>query len=213
MEDNDIVKLNIGGSKFLTYRSTISRKLRKIAPRTEFYRLNLFQELLNDPKTKFYKNNEIFFDRNPQYFDFILDFYRFIKVDNEGNIDSIEFKERLPNDDFTLNCIKKEAEFYKIDHLVELLDAQLKNEFADSLILNKTLAKKLIKLCEFTQTSDWELIYRASRDGFSADDFHFKCDNVIKTLTLIQTQENFIFGGYTEQSWSEKGFLTNLFFF
>ncbi|RNA05500.1 BTB POZ domain-containing KCTD21 [Brachionus plicatilis] len=205
MEDNDIVKFNVGGSQFLTYRSTISKKLRKIAPRTEFYRSNLFEELLNDPNTTLYENKELFFDRNPQYFDYILDFYRHIKVDNEGNIYSIEFKERLPQDDFTLNCIKKEAEFYKVDHLVELLDAQLKNEFAESLILTRTLAKRLIKLCELAKSSDWELIYRASRDGFSADDFHFKCDNVIKTLTLIQTQDNFIFGGYTEQSWSDRG--------
>ncbi|RNA04961.1 BTB POZ domain-containing KCTD21 [Brachionus plicatilis] len=46
-----------------------------------------------------------------------------------------------------------------------------------------------------------EIIYRATTDGFSAQNFHSKCDHAKKTLTIIETTDNYIFGGYTEQSW------------
>ncbi|TNV80088.1 hypothetical protein FGO68_gene7270 [Halteria grandinella] len=45
------------------------------------------------------------------------------------------------------------------------------------------------------------LIYRATRDGFGADDFHRTCDNKGPTLTIIQTTEGFVIGGYTNDHW------------
>ena len=50
------------------------------------------------------------------------------------------------------------------------------------------------------------MLYRASRDGFSAESFHSKCDNIPKTLTIIKVKdEPNIFGGYTEATWDGKG--------
>jgi len=46
-----------------------------------------------------------------------------------------------------------------------------------------------------------ELLYRGSRDGFSAKNFHEKCDNKGETLTIIKSDKDFIFGGYTEINW------------
>ena len=46
-----------------------------------------------------------------------------------------------------------------------------------------------------------KLIYRGTRDGFQAKKFHEKCDNKGETLTLIESQDNYIFGGYTEINW------------
>jgi hypothetical protein len=43
----------------------------------------------------------------------------------------------------------------------------------------------------------WKLLYRGSRDGFRALNFHDKCDNESNTLTLIETTKGFIFGGFT----------------
>ena len=48
---------------------------------------------------------------------------------------------------------------------------------------------------------DWKLIYRASKDGWLAKDFHNKCDNKDKTLSIIHTKTNNIFGGYTKIPW------------
>lgn len=45
------------------------------------------------------------------------------------------------------------------------------------------------------------LLYRASEHGFESWDFHIKCDNKPKTLTLIKSLNGNIFGGYTDLCW------------
>ncbi|TNV84827.1 hypothetical protein FGO68_gene15877 [Halteria grandinella] len=46
-----------------------------------------------------------------------------------------------------------------------------------------------------------QLLYRGSQHSFSASSFHKFCDNKPFTLTIIQTSQGVIMGGYTEQSW------------
>jgi hypothetical protein len=41
------------------------------------------------------------------------------------------------------------------------------------------------------------LLYRGSRDGFGASDFHRLCDGHKGILTVIQSSEDYVFGGYT----------------
>lgn len=45
------------------------------------------------------------------------------------------------------------------------------------------------------------LLYRGSRDGFSSDDFHSKCDNKGHTLVIIETVTGGIVGGYADAEW------------
>ena len=60
----------------------------------------------------------------------------------------------------------------------------------------------LIKLCKFNASDKWSLLYKGSRDGFGAKDFHSKCDNKSPTLTIIKAKDSgYIFGGYTEAKW------------
>jgi hypothetical protein len=40
------------------------------------------------------------------------------------------------------------------------------------------------------------LLWRGSRDGFGAGDFHFRCDSHAPTLTLIEDYDGNIFGGF-----------------
>jgi hypothetical protein len=54
------------------------------------------------------------------------------------------------------------------------------------------------------------LLYRASRDGFTAKAFHDRCDNVPNTVTIIRNNLNFIFGGFTSARWSSTaGYTTD----
>ncbi|TNV80113.1 hypothetical protein FGO68_gene4428 [Halteria grandinella] len=50
-----------------------------------------------------------------------------------------------------------------------------------------------------------KLLYRASKDGFGAKDFHRQCDNKRPTLTIIKADKGHIIGGYTEEHWSSDG--------
>ena len=41
------------------------------------------------------------------------------------------------------------------------------------------------------------LLYKATRDGFSAQDFRNKCDNQGETWTIVEDVKGNVFGGYT----------------
>ncbi len=83
-------------------------------------------------------------------------------------------------------------------------------------ILNSTLFKnstvltqeKSLKLVNLTGFSNWNLLYQATRDGFSASSFHSKCNGILNgTLTLVSTNNySNIFGGYTKADWSGSGY-------
>ena len=59
------------------------------------------------------------------------------------------------------------------------------------------------ELCEFPSNQKWELLYRATRDGFSGEDFHRQCDSKTRTLTIIKSTNGNIFGGYTNEAWAK----------
>ena len=60
----------------------------------------------------------------------------------------------------------------------------------------------LLQLCGFNFNQTFDLIYKASQDGFSAESFHKHCDYKEGTLIIVKTTGDFIFGGYTEKDWS-----------
>jgi hypothetical protein len=71
----------------------------------------------------------------------------------------------------------------------------LKNEHIA--LFKQWIPKKITKL---------DLLYRGSRDGFTAYAFHKNCDNKGPTITVIVSQAyGKIFGGYTEASWNATG--------
>ncbi|CAF3964512.1 unnamed protein product, partial [Rotaria sp. Silwood1] len=39
----------------------------------------------------------------------------------------------------------------------------------------------------------WKLIYKASHDGFDANAFHSRCNNQGPTMTIIQSNNNYLF--------------------
>ncbi|RNA15586.1 BTB POZ domain-containing KCTD21 [Brachionus plicatilis] len=149
----------------------------------------MFESLVDGfVKPKYDENKAIFIDRNPKYFGCILDYLRMANTDFEYELASSIDK----------NELLKEAKFYNIQGLVDLIETY----FFDSIILNTEDSRKnLFKICEFPSKTRLNLLYRATTDGFSAQNFHSKCDHLKKTLTIIKTTGNYIFGGYTEQSW------------
>lgn len=53
-------------------------------------------------------------------------------------------------------------------------------------------------------------MYRATQDGFSSSNFHSKCNGKARTLTIIQTTNGNIFGGFTNAAWSSSaGYVTD----
>ncbi len=75
----------------------------------------------------------------------------------------------------------------------------------DSTILDKQNRSVITELCGFPSAKQWKLQYRATRDGFTAQNFHTKCDTVANTLTIIESTNGNIFGGFTEKAWDSYG--------
>lgn len=53
-----------------------------------------------------------------------------------------------------------------------------------------------------TAFNECKLLYKASRDGFSAKMFHDLCDNNGATITVIKSDNGKIFGAYTDIPWT-----------
>ncbi len=49
-----------------------------------------------------------------------------------------------------------------------------------------------------------KLLYRASENSFKVDKFHDKCDNIPHTLTLCETVNGKVIGGYTPLVWNKS---------
>ena len=79
------------------------------------------------------------------------------------------------------------------------------NEFNSTILGEKDQTKYTMSLCDFPIDQKWNLIYRASEDGFESLNFHSKCDDKPNTLIIIKSINGNIFGGYTEQSWCGNG--------
>lgn len=74
--------------------------------------------------------------------------------------------------------------------------------FYSNIIKSTPQATDLINLCEFDFFRKFVLIYRASRDGFGAEPFHAKVNNVPNTFFIIKVKDSpNIFGGFTQCGW------------
>jgi hypothetical protein len=56
-------------------------------------------------------------------------------------------------------------------------------------------------LFEEFRAKRFNLLWRDSRDGFTAQEFHLRCDSRANTLTLISDTDGNVFGGFTPVKW------------
>ena len=97
--------------------------------------------------------------------------------------------------------------FKSIDNIIYNIDDFLGVQFP---IYNKkfsifiSLVKEGIMKYFYQKIKKYNLLYLASRDGFEAAHFHQKCDGKKFTVTLVITEINKIFGGFTELEWSKN---------
>jgi len=74
----------------------------------------------------------------------------------------------------------------------------------DSLILETFEERNTILswLPSIHKSSKPNLLYRATRDGWTASTFHSKCNNKGSSITVIKTDKGYVFGGYIDKAWS-----------
>lgn len=190
MDFSSAVKLNVGGHHFTTTVQTLTKDPNSMLAAMFSGRFEM----------KPSKDGTFFIDRDGTYFRFVLNFLR------DGKLS-------LPEGATFLAEIAAEAEFYQIQGILDELDhpAEAKarssvlseatmRPFEDSEILNTGHREALISMLPYS-CGEWRLVFKASRDGFKAEDFHSKCDGKGPTVTVVKSG-SFIFGGFTAQPWS-----------
>ena len=55
----------------------------------------------------------------------------------------------------------------------------------------------------------FSLLFRASNEGFLANNFHSKCDGKKNTVTLVETLNGKRFGGFTDIAWDQSSSYKN----
>ena len=182
------VKLNVGGQHFTTSVQTLTKDPNSMLAAMFSGRFDM----------KPSEDGSFFIDRDGTHFRFILNFLRTGKL-------------TLPEGATFIKELEEEAEFYQIQGLIDALSpakvtikaCMPEEPFRESTILTNVEYRKILKgwLPE-AMVGEWHLLFRASRDGFTASTFHSKCDNKGPTVTVVKCGAN-IFGGFTEKPWAK----------
>ena len=113
-------------------------------------------------------------------------------------IDKFECMEQYINI-FRLNKKIHEIAKTKKEKLKEI---KTKKKMEKSIISKKEEIDILYTFISHLKYKDMKLIYKATRDGFSTQDFHQKCAKKEKVLVLFKSQNCFLFGGYNPVCWN-----------
>ena len=179
------IKLNVGGQYFTTSLETLTKD-----PGSMLHAM--FSGRFD---TKPAEDGSYFIDRDGTHFRHILNYFR------TGQL-------IVPEDKVVCKELLREAEFYQIQGILAELTPKPKPKpkpklFHESLILSEEQQQKLVTWLGDSPQSTCSLLYRASRDGWAASNFHARCDNKGPTVTVVLSGTN-IFGGFTEQSWTDS---------
>lgn len=92
-----------------------------------------------------------------------------------------------------INIIKKNITAYKF------MDKNNIFNFEDMCLISSGIKKNLSK-----NVKNYNLIFKASKDGYKGEDFHKKCDKIKNTLIIILTKNGRRFGGFTDLTWDNE---------
>jgi hypothetical protein len=71
-------------------------------------------------------------------------------------------------------------------------------------LIDSTIVNSIPWILRDFHRREWTLLYRGSRDGFASSNFHGQCDGKSNTVTLIETTNGHIFGGFTPLAWDSS---------
>jgi len=177
----DIIELNVGGTFFTTYKSTLTQ-----------YEGTLLEAMFSGrhPLAKD-SSGRFFLDRSPEMFRYILELLR----------NHLSFSSK---DSYQQMLWEKELEFFGLEDIID------DHPFGENskIIALLTGAEKTLLQGWLAEGKTLNLIYQGTRDGFQGHTFHSKCDFKGPTLCIILSS-GFIFGGYNDVDWNSAGSWSN----
>jgi hypothetical protein len=128
----------------------------------------------------------------------ISDEFNKIKNDNNNLKESINSIMAWKNEMTTeINTLKEKVNNYEFR--LYKMDSNIINNQKDYDFIIERLKKVNPNKTEIV--IGLRLLYRATRDGDAASDFHSRCDKVNNTLVVVKTKEGLKFGGFTTETW------------
>ena len=115
-----------------------------------------------------------------------------------------------PDDKIVQKRLLKKAEFFQIQGIITLLEE--KPFLPLSAVIIKNEDHHFTVMSWLPPGATCSLLYRATADGKSPADFHRCCDKKGPTRLVIRSGE-YIFDGYTPNSWESYGMLSVLVLF
>mmetsp|Transcript_43337 Transcript_43337/g.77884 ORF Transcript_43337/g.77884 Transcript_43337/m.77884 type:complete len:825 (+) Transcript_43337:202-2676(+) len=180
---DDLIEINAGGKIIAAKRSTLTH--------LKGTRLEALFSGCWDKKLLRDGDGRVFLDVNSEAFQSIVDYLNEIAISSPDN----------PPQHPTADCENQ----YIIDQLLELFTMEQLNGIDSNIV--KTYAHIALLhdwLGEDGSDGDFDLLYRSTRDGQSALDFHSRCDNKGCTLTIVETIDGLIVGGYSNTPWNTE---------
>lgn len=186
-----LVHVCVGGQTFIIPKSILLK-----------FEGSYFESMLMSKHAHKLPNGEYFINRNPMHFQLLLDYLRTGQVADLSKGDDTD-------------ALKEEFKYFKIPLPSKLDTHPLKRIIPLSVSCDSTEIQMfdggaLLSpssqniFCTWFPKCAFPLVYRASRDGFKARDFHDSCDKVGPTITVIQSTEGYLFGGYSPVSWNSS---------
>ena len=114
------------------------------------------------------------------------------------------------NEIFTsMNSLQKENAALKTK--IESIESEKNNKnkyyynlFQGTKILKNDEKKAIAKWIKPYHNLKFRLLYQATRDGYTSDNFHSKCDNKGPTVFIIVSTNGRRFGGFTSSPWNKE---------
>jgi hypothetical protein len=108
----------------------------------------------------------------------------------------------IPDDSFLMNEILKEADFYNLQGFIKACKEPKPALFPGSTLLtDETHQQKIVEWIPWNSTK-YQLLYKASRDGWEEATFNnFLCSRR-PTVAILLSKNGYLFGGYTVVPWS-----------
>ncbi|CAH3128269.1 unnamed protein product [Pocillopora meandrina] len=173
------IQLNVGGHRFTTSLQTLTKDPNSM----------LAAMFSGKFEMKPSEDGTFFIDRDGTHFRFVLNYLRTGKLTKKGAT--------------FLDELAEEAAFYQIQGILDDLVPKAPQNFEESVILTTEDHRSAPSDWLPQQDGKWQLLMRASQEGFQAKTFHSKCDDKGPTVTIVKSGNN-IFGGFTETSWSSN---------
>lgn len=151
-----------------------------------------------------YDENNLELTKQNQNKDLIIE--NLCQIVNELKINNTNLQNELNNVKEKLEKMEKKLIDIENNNFVNKLESKIIREKKEFDFILERLKK--VNLDENIIKSDKiniDLIYRATRDGDIAKDFHLKCDKCKNNLVIIRTKTGLRFGGFTRESWEGKG--------